>query len=140
MEDMVILFQASLGTPPPAQWSLSTRSRATPVTETRCCGHGWMLAPIDAASPQHADARGERDAREGRDRTSLEVAVLAGVSRTSGPAPTETPEGESSTGSGISFHDPVYRHDQWWTWVGLSAVALIAICTAGFMVARLFPV
>ncbi len=53
-----------------------------------------------------------------------------------GQQPTETPECESSTGRSISTHDPVYAHDQWWNWVGLTTVALVAIIGAGFMIAR----
>ncbi len=58
--------------------------------------------------------------------------------RSTGPAPTETPEGESSTCAGISRHDPVYAHDDWWNWVGLTAIALITVFAAGFMIARIF--
>jgi hypothetical protein len=50
--------------------------------------------------------------------------------------PTETPECEAGTGRGISTHDPVHTHDQWWSWVGVTAVALIALVGAGFMIAR----
>ncbi|MHA6765371.1 DUF6480 family protein [Streptacidiphilus sp. PAMC 29251] len=55
-----------------------------------------------------------------------------------GPAPTETPECESSTGLSISTRDPHPAHDEWWTWAGLTAVALVALFTAGFMIARIF--
>jgi hypothetical protein len=54
-----------------------------------------------------------------------------------GQQPTETPECESSTGHSISTHDPVYAHDQWWNWVGLTTVALAAIIGAGFMIGLL---
>jgi hypothetical protein len=56
-----------------------------------------------------------------------------------GPAPTETPECESSTCLGISTRNPTFAHDQWWTWAGLTAVGLIAFFTAGFMIARILP-
>ncbi len=55
-----------------------------------------------------------------------------------GPLPIETSEGESSTCAGISNHDPVHAHDDWWNWAGLAAIALIALFTAGFMIARIF--
>ena len=64
--------------------------------------------------------------------------VASGVTPAAGPAPTETPECESSTGAGISTHDPVHAHDEWWNWVGLTAIALITVFSAGFMIARIF--
>jgi hypothetical protein len=56
-----------------------------------------------------------------------------------GPPPTETPECESSTCAGISVHDPVHAHDDWWNWVGLASIVLITLFAAGFMVARVLP-
>jgi hypothetical protein len=49
----------------------------------------------------------------------------------------ETPECESSTCLGISFHDPVYHHDVWWNWVGLFAAAVMLLSVAGFMIGRI---
>ncbi|QMU77156.1 hypothetical protein GXW83_17010 [Streptacidiphilus sp. PB12-B1b] len=59
------------------------------------------------------------------------------VSLVRAPRPQETPECESSTCAGISVHDPVYEHDSWWNWIGVGAVALIAVFAAGFMIARI---
>jgi hypothetical protein len=50
--------------------------------------------------------------------------------------PEETPECESSTGLGISYHDPVYHHDVWWNWIGLFGVAVLTLSAAGFMIGR----
>lgn len=49
----------------------------------------------------------------------------------------ETPECESSTCLGISYHDPVYHHDVWWNWVGLFGLAVLVLGTVGFMIGRI---
>ncbi|MFD9130146.1 hypothetical protein [Kitasatospora sp. NPDC059571] len=51
--------------------------------------------------------------------------------------PTETPECESSTGHGISIPEAVELRTAWPGWAPVLAIAVMVLCTVGFMVARI---
>jgi hypothetical protein len=52
-------------------------------------------------------------------------------------APTETPECESSTGHGISTPEAVELHTAWPGWAPMLVIAVLVLCTVGFMVGRI---
>ncbi|MFF7590467.1 DUF6480 family protein [Kitasatospora purpeofusca] len=51
--------------------------------------------------------------------------------------PTETPECEASTCSGISTPEPVELHNAWPSWIPLLVIAVMVVCCAGFAVGRI---
>ncbi|MFC9330019.1 hypothetical protein [Kitasatospora sp. NPDC057015] len=53
------------------------------------------------------------------------------------PAPTETPECESSTGAAISTPESVELHTAWPGWIPLLLIALMVVSCLGFAVGRI---
>ncbi|MFF9641717.1 DUF6480 family protein [Kitasatospora aureofaciens] len=51
--------------------------------------------------------------------------------------PTETPECESSTCSGISTPESVELHTAWPGWIPLLVIAVMVLCCVGFAVGRI---
>ncbi|MEU6232098.1 DUF6480 family protein [Kitasatospora sp. NPDC047058] len=51
--------------------------------------------------------------------------------------PTETPECEASTCSGISTPEPVELHNAWPSWIPLLVIAVLVVCCVGFAVGRI---